>query len=148
MTRYSIALLLTVALAGCYSTANPKLLAKTATDELCEDYYFGRHKDVDPAASWPTKQQDIKNELSRRQAVGPNEWPLIDTGQVKVSDGECALKAAWGYPLRVDHLSAANGEVTHYVYASGRYADVAGGVVVKVGGLVDGAASFGNFIKR
>jgi hypothetical protein len=125
--------LIAVMLAACIDITDPDQVKNQPTDQLCEGYYFTRHPSTGTSTDWPTKQADIKKELDKRQAVAPGEWALIDQSKVQPGVSECALRAAWGFPLRVTHSITANGETTHYTYTLTRYADVVGGKVTGLG---------------
>ena|ERR1700733_9695855 len=121
--------LLAAVLAACVDITDRDQIKNMPTDQLCEDYYFGRHPSTGTSTDWPTKQKDIKKELDKRQAVMPGDWALIDQGRLQVGVSECALKAAWGYPLQISHAVTPNGESTHYTYTLTRTADVMNGKV-------------------
>jgi hypothetical protein len=125
--------LLAVLLAACFDIADPDQVKKQPTDQLCEDYYFTRHPSPGTSTDWPTKQADIKKELDKRKAIEPGEWTLIDQGKLQPGMSECALKASWGFPVRVTHAVTVNGESEHYTYTLTRYVDVANGKVTGFG---------------
>ena len=121
--------LLAVSLVACINISNPKQVKTMPLDQLCEGYYFGRQPSVNHDTSWPTKQTDIKKELDRRAAVTADDWALIDQGKIQTGMSECALRAAWGYPIRI--ARTVNGDADHYIYSSVRDAYVADGKVTK-----------------
>jgi hypothetical protein len=127
--RLIILSLIAAVLAACIDITDPDQVKDQPTDQLCEDYYFGQHPSTGTSTDWPTKQKDIKKELDKRHAVAPADWALIDQGHIEMGMGECALKASWGFPLRVTRSITAAGNAAHYTYTPTRYADVTDGKV-------------------
>jgi len=132
MTRFRTILfmLLAAVLGACMNVNDPDKLKQIQTLDLCESYYFATR----PASgridnSWPDKNLAIKKELERRNVVTPAEWISIDHGQIQEGSSECALRAAWGFPQRVDRAATNAGNTAHYVYSQVRYADLVNGKV-------------------
>src|ERR1700744_3375936 len=101
-----------VVLSACFGTATAakKELKSMSDQDLCENYYFsGKPTVLRGDNSWPTKREDIKHEIDYRQLVDTNDWQSIDKGRISPGMTECGLRAAWGYPLRVDHMTTAAG---------------------------------------
>ena len=117
-------------LAACVGTSDAKSQLKSMPlVDLCENYYSAVQPAVIRDTSWPSKRADIKQEIDRRQAVNATDWPAIDSGHIQAGMSECALRAAWGYPLRIDHATTAAGDSAHFVYSSRQEAYVVNGKV-------------------
>jgi hypothetical protein len=118
-------------LAACVGTSDAKNQLKSMSIvDLCEDYYSARQPAVLRGdTSWPTKRADIKQEIDNRQVVSPADWTFLDSGHIQAGMSECALRAAWGFPLRVDHSTTAAGDAAHFVYSSVQEAYVVNGKV-------------------
>ena len=90
---------LTLSVVGCVNWTDPGLLQARQTDDLCQGYYLFSGRvviGVVPTASYPERLDAIKKELEARNAVTPQDWPLIDAGRVQKGMTACAVEAVWG----------------------------------------------------
>jgi hypothetical protein len=120
--------ILTACIGG--ASAGKSELKSMSDQDLCENYYFSKNPSLmHDDKAWPTKRADIKQEIDRRHLVDANDWQLIDSGRIQVGESECGLRAAWGYPLRLDHMTTAAGDTMRFVYSPAQDAVVVGGKV-------------------
>ena len=105
-----------VGLAGCVNWTDPKALATRDEAYLCNTY--GQENAPGLLHGYEDRIVAIRQEIDRRHAVDPADWPAINARQVHIGMTECAFRAAWGFP------NASNGTVTawsrsiQYVYGN------------------------------
>ena len=101
-------------LSGCISWTDPKALATRDEAYLCGAY--GEENRPGVLHGYEDRIVAIRQEIDRRRAVDPTDWPVINARQVRIGMTECAFRAAWGYPDTFNATTTAYGRNIQYVY--------------------------------
>jgi hypothetical protein len=88
---------------GAISTESPKQLKAERTPNLCMAYGF-------------FQQEKVRAELTRRNALTPEEWSLVDAHSIEVGMSMCGMVAALGPPAETFHRVTATHDTYRYVY--------------------------------
>src|SRR5579872_242479 len=97
---------------------NAEEIKTRPTESLCVAYYV-------------TGSDQVRDELNRRAAISPQEWPFIEKGRVTEGMSPCAVEAAWGDATLHNHTATPTGQsIDAYLYKSGHYATFQDGRVL------------------
>jgi hypothetical protein len=105
---------LAVAALAAFLTGCPKIIpnqpAKMSNEQLCDAYGNAQSKSY-----LKGKLPEYRREIETRRLVPDEDWPSIESRQVKIGMSICGLRAAWG-SSEERSLSTRYGESIQHIY--------------------------------